>query len=102
MGKITDQNIYKIFKVSGQSMEADSIYEGDFVIVKKEAPVVNHDIVVISLPDKSRLIKHLYRKNKHLFFYPFSKDPPIKRSYRPLDDAVIIGKVVAVIANHKN
>lgn len=100
INKLTEQIIYK---VSGRSMEADFIYEGDFVIVKKKVPVVNHDIVVISLPDESLLVKHLYRKKKRLFFYPFSlnKNPPVKRFYRPLDEAVIIGKVVAVISNHK-
>lgn len=96
-----NMNNQAIYKVSGRSMEADSLFQGDFVIVDKEVPVVNHDIVVISLSDKSLLIKHLYRKGKHLFFYPFSKDPPAEKTYRPLDEAVIEGKVVAIICNHK-
>ena len=92
------------YKVSGRSMEKDSIYQGDILIVDKKTSIKNHDIVVLSLPDGSLLVKHIYKKN---YFYPFSASTSLsiiilKKAYRPLFDAKILGKVKAIVCNHKN
>jgi len=82
-------------------MECDSMYQGDFLIVDIKKPIKNHDIVVFEMPDKSLLVKHFYRKGKHLFFYPFNIKDPRPKVGRPMDDAKIIGKIVAIICEHK-
>jgi SOS-response transcriptional repressor LexA len=91
----------RLFKVSGKSMEADSIYEGDFVVVDPAIKIVNHDIVVFRMPDFSTLVKHFYKKDKHQFFYPFDISQPKAMPGRMMDDAHIIGKVTAIISKHK-
>ena len=95
------ENMKKLYKVSGRSMEADFIYQGDFVIVDATIPIRQHDIVVLALANGTFLVKHFYKKNKHLFFYPFSLESSLKKSYRPLDEATVIGKVVAIVCIHK-
>lgn len=80
-------------------MEGDSIYQGDFVIINPKIAIKNHDIVVVSLPDHSLLIKHFYKKGRYLYFYPFGLSQD--RSGRLLDQATIIGKVVAIISKQK-
>jgi SOS-response transcriptional repressor LexA len=92
---------YKLYRVSGKSMEADSIYQGDFVMVNPKAKIVRHDIVVLSMPDKSFLVKHFYKKDGHLFFYPFDFNHPKSLPGRIMDDATVIGKVVAIVSRHK-
>lgn len=91
------EKMYQLFKVSGKSMEADNLYQGDFIIVDSKIKIKNHDIVVLSLPDSSLFVKHLLKKKKHLYFYPFSQKIPMNKSGRLMDDAMIIGKVVGII-----
>ena len=85
----------EIYKVQGQSMEEDSIYEDDFVIIDKKLPLVNGDIVVASLPDKRLIVKHLTKEDNHLIFSPFHKD----NLFMFIDDAKIKGKVVSIVCN---
>ena len=86
------------FQVSGKSMESDLIYEDDFVVVDPEKQVNNGDIVVIDVGSGFYLVKHFCKENDHLKFYSSeSKNNPMI-----LDDAKIIGKVVAILCKHKD
>ena len=83
-------------------MEPESIYQGDFVVVNEKLIVKNHDIVVALLIDGTLLVKHFCKKRKHLVFYPFNVKIPTIVSSRIFDDAIVKGKVVGIVCNHKN
>ena len=91
----------KIYRISGKSMEYDSMYQGDYLVVDMKKIIKNQDIVVFEMPDKSILVKHYYKKGKHQYFYPFNIKDPLPETGRLMDDAYILGKVVAIICEHK-
>ncbi len=92
---------YKIYRVSGKSMEADSMYQGNYLVVDEKTKIKNHDIVVFSFKGKELFVKHFVKKGKHLGFYPFNINDPVPKSPRIMDDVKILGKVIGIICNHK-
>ena len=95
-GFINNMN-YQIYEVSGRSLEGDGIYDEDLAVVDTSKKIKNDDIVVLNV-NKGHLIKHFYKKNGHLMFYPFNRESPSKKTASAiLDKAKIIGKVVAII-----
>ena len=85
-----------ILKVSGDSMVNVGIYDGDKIVVLKQANAENGEIVVAMVED-SATVKRFFRENGHVRLQPENDymEPII------VDDAVILGKVVGLIRQYK-
>ena len=86
---------YFALRVRGDSMKGAGIFEGDFVIVRKQNSAENGEIVVALLEDEAT-VKRLRRQAGEVLLMP--ENP----AYSPLDgsDAAILGKVTALIRNY--
>ena len=82
--------------VVGDSMVDVGIYEGDTVVVLKDADVFDGDTVV-AMVEGEVTVKTFYRENGHIRLQPENK------SYAPIitKGAHILGKVVTLIRNFK-
>jgi repressor LexA len=84
-----------VLKVVGDSMINAAIADGDWVVVRLESDVENGDIVAATIDgvEVEGTVKTLKRSDDHVWLMPHN---PI---YSPIlgDNAVIVGKVVAVL-----
>jgi repressor LexA len=84
-----------MLKVVGDSMINAAIADGDWVVVRRESDVENGDIVAVTIDgvEVEGTVKTLKRSDGHVWLMPHN---PV---YAPIlgDDAVIVGKVVAVL-----
>lgn len=82
-------------RVRGDSMIGAGILDGDKVVVRPQQTAQHGEIVVALLGDEAT-VKRLSRKNGRIWLLP--ENP----AYAPIDgtDAVILGKVKAVIRNY--
>src|SRR3984893_2939365 len=82
-------------QVVGDSMIDAAITDGDWVVVRRETDVENGDIVAATIDgvEVEGTVKTLKRSDGHVWFVPPTP------AYEPIlgDDAVIVGKVVAVL-----
>jgi repressor LexA len=82
-------------RVAGDSMIGAAIADGDWVVVRRESDVENGDIVAATIDgvEVEGTVKTLKRADGHVWLMPHN---PV---YTPIlgDDAVIVGKVVAVL-----
>ncbi|WP_430541966.1 transcriptional repressor LexA [Streptomyces roseofulvus] len=79
-------------KVVGDSMTNAAICHGDTVVVR-QADSADHGDIVAAMLDGEATVKRLRRENGHVWLMPHND------AYEPIpgDDAVILGKVVAVL-----
>ena len=78
--------------VSGESMINAGIYDGDYVIVKKQSNAKNGDIVVAMTLENEATIKRFYKENGHIRLQPENDTmAPII-----LDNCVILGIAIAL------
>jgi repressor LexA len=84
-----------VLKVVGDSMINAAIADGDWVVVRRETDVENGDIVAATIDgmEVEGTVKCLKRSEGHVWLMPHNP------AYAPIlgDDAVIVGKVVAVL-----
>jgi repressor LexA len=84
-----------VLKVVGDSMINAAIADGDWVVVRRETDVENGDIVAATIDglEVEGTVKTLKRSDGHVWLMPHNP------AYAPIlgDDAVIVGKVVAVL-----
>lgn len=80
-----------MLKVKGESMINAGIFDGDSILVQKQADAHNGDIVV-ALVDDSATVKTFYKENGHFRLQPEndSMDPII------VEECAILGKVFGV------
>jgi repressor LexA len=82
-------------QVAGDSMIGAAIADGDWVVVRRESDVENGDIVAATIDgiEVEGTVKTFKRADGHIWLIPHN---PV---YTPIlgDDAVIVGKVVAVL-----
>ncbi len=82
-------------RVAGDSMIGAAIADGDWVVVRRESDVENGDIVAATIDgiEVEGTVKTFKRADGHIWLMPHN---PV---YMPIlgDDAVIVGKVVAVL-----
>ena len=85
-----------ILNVSGDSMVNIGIYDGDKIVVLKQANAENGEIVV-AMVDDSATVKRFFKEDGHIRLQPENDymEPII------VEDAVILGKVVGLIRNYK-
>jgi repressor LexA len=91
---VGDGNLIML-KVAGDSMIDAAIADGDWVVVRRETDVENGDIVAATIDgvEVEGTVKTFKRSGEHVWLIPQN------RVYQPIlgDDAVIVGKVVAVL-----
>lgn len=84
-----------VLKVVGDSMINAAIADGDWVVVRRETDVENGDIVAATIDgvEVEGTVKTLKRSDGHVWLIPHNP------AYTPIlgDEAVIVGKVVAVL-----
>lgn len=85
-----------MLKIRGDSMIDAGIFDGDSVIVRKQATAENGDIVIAMTDDDEATCKRFYKENNYYRLQPEnpSMDPII------LDSVSILGKVVGLYRNH--
>jgi repressor LexA len=84
-----------MLKVVGDSMIGAAITDGDWVVVRRESDVENGDIVAATIDgiEVEGTVKTFKRSEGHVWLIPHNS------AYAPIrgDEAVIVGKVVAVL-----
>jgi repressor LexA len=88
---VGDGNLF-LLKVSGDSMVEAAICDGDWVVVRQQ-PTADTGDVVAAMLDGEATVKTFRRKDGHAWLMPHNS------AYEPIpgDDAVILGRVVAVL-----
>jgi len=81
-----------MLKVKGDSMIEDGIYEGDFVIVRRQSAAENGETVVAMIENEAT-VKRFYKEKNRIRLKPANK------LMKPMffDDVQVIGKVVGLI-----
>lgn len=82
---------YFILKVKGESMKEKGIYDGDYILVRKQSGADNGDIVV-ALIDDSATVKTFYKEKD------FIRLQPENSLMKPIiaKEVIILGKVVSL------
>jgi repressor LexA len=81
-----------LLRVVGDSMVDAAITDGDWVVVRQQ-PVADNGDIVAAMIDGEATVKTFKRRDGHLWLLPHND------AYQPIpgDDAVILGRVVAVL-----
>jgi len=89
---------YFALYVEGDSMDKSRIYEGDMVIVRKQAIVGNNEIAVVLVDDECLSIKKIFRTEKTMTLMPNSTNTIYKPRVINLKTSKvkILGKVIEV------
>ena len=80
-------------RVRGESMLGAGILPGDIVIIRKDAPVANGDIVV-ALVDDEATVKRLRRSDGRIELHPENEEFSV--IVRPASEVTLLGKVIEV------
>lgn len=82
--------------IRGESMINAGIYDGDYVIVRKQSAAQNGDIIIAMTGENEATCKRFYKEKDHIRLQPENDElEPII-----LDDVTILGKVVSLYRNH--
>lgn len=87
----TDEEVFML-TIQGTSMIDAGIYDGDYVLVKKQNTADNGDIVVALLEDEAT-VKRFYKENGHFRLQPENS------SMQPIivDQVAVLGRVIGLI-----
>jgi repressor LexA len=87
----TDEEVFML-TIQGTSMIDAGIYDGDYVLVKKQNTADNGDIVVALLEDEAT-VKRFYKENGHFRLQPENStmEPII------VDEVAVLGRVIGLI-----
>jgi repressor LexA len=90
--RLVDEGVHFIVKVAGDSMINAAITDGDWVVVRSQ-PVVENGEIVAAMIDGEATVKTFNRSGGHVWLMPHNP------AHAPIlgDDAVILGRVVAVL-----
>jgi repressor LexA len=80
-----------MLRVKGDSMIGDGLFDGDFVVVRKQSSADNGDIVVVMLGEEAT-VKRFFRENGRVRLQP--SNPTMEAILAPADQLAIIGKVI--------
>lgn len=82
--------------IRGESMINAGIYDGDYVIVRKQTLADNGDIVIAMTDEDEATCKRFYKETDHIRLQPENDtmEPII------LPDVTILGKVISLYRNH--
>lgn len=89
---VKNSDVYML-TIQGDSMIEAGIFDGDYVIVRKQVTANNGEIVVAMTDDDEATVKRFYKEKNHIRLQPENS------SMKPiiLDNATILGKVIGVI-----
>jgi repressor LexA len=85
-----------ILKAMGDSMDKAGIVEGDYLVIKKDAYILDKDIVLAFIDDEATVKRYIKNKQGGFLLMPESNNP----THQPIfadENTVILGKVVHVI-----
>lgn len=85
-----------LLKVIGDSMIDAGIHQGDLVIIEREAPIKNGDIVVANV-DNEWTLKYYYKRNGQIELVPANDKYPV---IKPENDLTLGGKVKAIVRKY--
>ncbi|HRZ30645.1 MAG TPA: transcriptional repressor LexA, partial [Candidatus Paceibacterota bacterium] len=92
---IKTANGYYALKVAGNSMIEEGIFDGDIVVIKKQAVAENGQTVVAIIDDEKATLKKLYRERNRFRLEP--RNPNMSPLFRT--EVEVRGVVVQVISN---
>lgn len=89
---IKNSEVYML-TIQGDSMIEAGIFDGDYVIVRKQSTANNGEIVVAMTDEDEATVKRFFKEKNHIRLQPENStmEPII------LDNATILGKVIGVI-----
>ncbi len=93
--EIGQQGKHYALRVQGSSMIDEGIFDGDIVVIRKQAVAENGQTVVAVIDDNEATLKKLYRENGRFRLQP--ANPTLFPIYR--DEVEIRGVVVKIIRN---
>jgi len=91
--EVSKQGKHYALRVQGNSMVDDGIFDGDIVVIRKQATAENGQTVVAIIDDNQATLKKLYRENKRFRLQP--ANPTLFPIYR--NEVEIRGVVVKII-----
>jgi repressor LexA len=92
-----DPNDYFCMKVIDDSMDTSRLYEGDILLVRKQADVKSCEIAVVIMNDGKIDIRKVIKKDDFTILQPDSINPIHRADFVKKDERiVIVGKVVSV------
>jgi repressor LexA len=88
---VGDEDVFML-TVSGDSMFEVGIYDGDYIVVRKQSSALNGDIVVAMTEDDEATVKTFFKEKDHIRLQPENA------SLQPilLQHCTILGKVIGV------
>ncbi|MEG2254351.1 MAG: transcriptional repressor LexA, partial [Vagococcus sp.] len=91
-----EENSLFMLTIRGESMINAGIFDGDHVIVRKQANASNGDVVIAMTDENEATCKRFFKEATHIRLQPEndSLEPII------LNDVSILGKVVGLYRNH--
>ena len=92
------KNDHYALKVAGDSMVDDGIFDGDVVVIKKQAVAENGQTVVAIIDDNEATLKRLYKEKNRFKLQPANQD--LLPFYRK--DVEVRGVLIQVIRNINN
>jgi repressor LexA len=84
-----------MLRVRGESMIEAGIFDGDYVVVRRQPDAESGDLVVAGLPGGEATVKTLRKKRTKIVLVP--ANPAFEEIELGPDEAVIYGKVVTVL-----
>ena len=87
-----------VLQVKGDSMKEDGIFDGDFIVVRKQ-PVAENGEMVVALIKNEATVKRFYKREEYVELRPAhtGMEPIIVKQ----EDLRIEGKIVGVIRHYK-
>lgn len=91
-----EENSLFMLTIRGESMINAGIYDGDYVVVRKQADAQNGEIIIAMTDEDEATCKRFFKEKDHIRLQPENDqlEPII------LDNVTILGKVVSLYRNH--
>jgi repressor LexA len=92
------QGDHFVLQVKGDSMKEDGIFDGDFIVIRKQ-PVAENGEMVVALINNEVTVKRFYKREQYVELRPAhtGMEPIIVKQ----EDLRIEGKIVGVIRHYK-
>lgn len=92
---IRDTQELFMLNVVGDSMKNAGIFDGDFIVVKKQSQARNGDIVVALIDEEEATVKRFFKGAKKIVLMPENE------AYEPIESSSVsvLGKVISVFRN---
>ena len=92
------QGDHFVLQVKGDSMKEDGIFDGDFIVIRKQ-PVAENGEMVVALINNEATVKRFYKREQYVELRPAhtGMEPIIVKQ----EDLRIEGKIVGVIRHYK-